>query len=257
MRARGAFPAAILVVLAAPSLRADLRIAIRESYGSTVTQRTEYFKNDLWRRDSESGNSYSVFDRIRNRVVTVNPGRREYSVYSPVQRVSETDPSRTIVVDIKARDTGEHRTMFGHVARHFIAIQRRTDSSNGPKPIMTETVTDGWYLDMAVPGAYRGGAGAVAVYSLVAVDQHNRQLVPKVEINRQGPSPHGLVVQEKTADRVMEITELSESALDDGLFEVPSGFRRVIKPLQDVPLSWSDWFLFGWQEVRDWFAGLF
>jgi hypothetical protein len=247
-------------------LRADLQFTVKDTFaGGTATgveytrvesTRVEYYKENRWRSDSEYG--YRIVDLLNKRAITVDPVKREYSVNSFTHTEQITDPSQTIVIDVETRDTGERRQMFGHPARHFITIERRrAEYPDKPPSATLEIRTDGWYLDTPLPFPIHSHIGAVAVLRVLTIDQHNRQTVPKIEITRNGPAPHGLPVWEETRVNLSEVTEFSEASLDESLFEPPKGFRRVVHPFPEERLSWSDQWLFHWQQFRDWVVSLF
>src|SRR5215472_14387304 len=104
------------VALAAP-LRADLKIRIKDTFGSLTTTRIEYYKSPVQRTDTDRG-GYTIIDSLNRRTITVDPTRREYSIYSFGVAVQPEKVDQTIVFDIETRDTGEQRRAFGHTARH-------------------------------------------------------------------------------------------------------------------------------------------
>jgi hypothetical protein len=237
-------------------LRADLRINVKDTSASGTATRVEYYKGSRWRNDSEHG--YRIVDSLNKRAITVDPAKREYSVNSFTRTEQITDPSQTVVIEVETRDTGERRQMFGHPARHFITIERRrTEYPDKPPSATREITTDGWYLDIPLPSPNHSRIGAVAVLTVFTIDQHNRPTVPKIEITRRGPAPHGLPVWEKIGDNRSEVTEFSEAPLDQSLFDPPKGFRRVVHPFPEEQLCWSDQLLFHWQEFRNWVVSLF
>lgn len=240
-------------------LRADLQFSVKDTFAGGKATRVEYYSENRWRSDSEYG--YRIVDSLNQRVLTVDPCKREYSVdtFNSFTRTEQiTDPSQTIVIEVETLDTGERRQMFGHSARHFIAIdRRRTEYPDKPPSATREIRTDGWYLDIPLPFPNHSRYVGVAVSMVLTIDQHNRQTVPKIEITRNGPAPRGLPVWEKTGDSLTEVTEFSDAPLDQSLFEPPKGFRLVVHPLPNEQLCWSDQFLFHWQQFRNWVVSLF
>ncbi len=241
----------------APSLRADLQIRVQETSpqggASTVIH---YYKEHLWRW-GPPGAGYTIVDTANRGVVTVDPAARQYSVLlqGKQPQPEAVDSSETIVVQIETRDTGEQRSMFGHAARHFITTENRhTEYRDRPPSTTEEIVTDGWYLDILGPLPALTRVGTVTYLSFSGA--HGRINRPKIEVARTGPVPRGLAVWEKTGDYVKEVTEFSEAPIDAKLFEVPEGFRRVVRPFPGQALSWSDQLIVYWQELQDWLSRL-
>ena len=169
--------------------------------------------------------SYLVIDSANSRSFQVDTQRREYVVQTPGRPLEPSHSGNTFIVEIETRDTGEQRQAFGHTARHFVTTEhRRMEHSGQPPSDIQELVTDGWYLD--VPGRFPGLT--------------------------TGHRPPGIAICEKTADHLLEVTELSEDPLDPKLFEPPPGFRRVIRPFPGQRLSWADRAQFYWQQFLDW-----
>jgi hypothetical protein len=123
-----------------------------------------------------------------------------------------------------------------------------------PPSDIKELVTDGWYLD--IPGRFPGlsGVGTVTYFAISAAPANRATHAPEAPftIKTTGKRPPGLAVWEKTADHLLEVTELSEDPLDPKLFEPPPGFRRLIRPFPGQRLSWTDQAQFYWQQFLDW-----
>src|SRR6266567_173674 len=111
-------------ILAAP-LRGDLRIKSKETFGSSAAMRTDYYKGNRWRSDSEQSGGYRIVDSANKRTITVDPKKREYWVNTFTRPEQIIDPSEMIVIEVETRDTGEQRQMFGHPVHHFITSERR------------------------------------------------------------------------------------------------------------------------------------
>jgi hypothetical protein len=236
-------------------LQADLTIKTRETFGSDSRTRTEYYKGSLRRMDFEQNDTYSIGDTSTKRYKIVDPTKHEYYDSSPYRLAAmSSDQSQTLVIEIETRDTGEQRQMFGHTARYFITTEHRhTEYAGKPPSKRQEIVTDGWYVDLppAVPNHSRVGAVAVLV------DMPEGAPMPRLNVTRSGPTIPGVPVWERTGEHLMEVVELSDAPLDQSLFEVPSNYRRVIRPQPGDQLSWSDRLLLCWQEFQEWLINSF
>jgi hypothetical protein len=240
-------------IIAVPS-RADLRIKVTETSVAGTSIRTEYFKGDRWRRDSEPAGGWLIVDSANKRSIAVDASRHEYSVNTFASRGQTLDADETIVVEIETRDTGEQSQKFGHRVRHLITTEHRhSEYLQKPASETRKIVTDGWYLDFPLLFPNHSRIGAVAVLSIL--DAKGRlKGVPKVQVTRHGPVPRGLAVSEKGGDYQLELTEFSEAPLNDDVFEPPAGFRRVVRPFPGERLSLADELLLGWQQFQDWLA---
>ena len=243
--------------LAVP-LRADLRIKVKETFARATATRVEYYKENLWRSESEQSGCYRIVGYANKHAITVDPAKREYSVNTFTRTEETTDPYQTILIEVETRDTGEQRQMFGHPVHHYITTdRRRTEYPDKPPSETREIITDGWYLDVPLPFPNYSHAGGIAVFTALTIDQHGRHTVPKIKVTQNGPVPHGLPVWVQIGDNLSEVTEFSEAPLDQCLFEPPEGFRRVVHPFPGEQLSWNDQFLFRWQQLEGWLVSLF
>ena len=243
-------------ILSVP-LRADLKITMKQTFAGRTTTSVEYYKGNRWRSDSEPGGGYWIVDSVNRRTITVDPVKREYSVNTFTHARPTSDPSQTIVIEIETRDTGEQQQMFGHPAHHNITTERRhTEYPGKPSSETDQIMTDGWYMDVPVPFPSSSRIGRVDVLAASTIGEHGQQMVPAIKITRHGPTLHGLPVWEKAGEDLLEVTEFSEGALDQSLFEPPEGFRRVVHPFPGERLSWSDQLLFRWRQFEDWLGGL-
>ncbi len=245
-------------MLAVP-LRADLRIAVQETSASRRTTRVEFFKGTLWRYDWDTVGGYWIVDSVSKRTIAVDLAKREYSIQTdtPHGQPIATDPSTTIVIESETRDTGEQRPMFGHRVRHFITTERRRrEYRDKPPSEASETVTDGWYMDMPAPLPKHGRFGAVVLLTTARFDQHGQRVFPGIKVTRNGAVPGELPVWEKTGERLLEMTEFSEAPLDQSLFEPPEGFRRVLHAVPAARLSLSDQLLLWWRQFEGWLGSL-
>src|SRR4051794_23504537 len=91
-----AFAALSSLALSLP-LQADLKIHIREASGATVTSHVDYYKEKLWRRDSQAGDWFAI-DSANRRTINVDPVLRQYTVHTFPSTPPVTDPDQTFVI---------------------------------------------------------------------------------------------------------------------------------------------------------------
>ncbi len=185
----------------------------------------------------------------------IDPKEHEYRTYKVVKfwSMSQLDdyrqqnPQDVIQIESKTIDTGERKTFFGHVAKHFITTTRR---SADQKSAAGEETIDGWYIDHettdnnCAPDFVRTEPFYVVGTALV--------IFPQIaHFNHTGPVPTGLAVKltlthkaagsKGSPDRIMRIEEtveeLSDSPLSPSLFDLPSGFHENPHLFRDQPSS--------------------
>lgn len=247
---------ACLVVMPA-LVSADWKIVTRAG-DSTLT---EYFKGSLSRTDSPSVYT-TVIDSEHHRQVTWRSDLRQYEIVEwPPEVPSNSLPGTVIKIERPTSDTGERKQFFGRTARHLVS---RVTRSDGP-----QTLVDGWYVEVpGLPATRSGSGGYFAVLTLSVAGQGP----PRIELEQFGPAPEGLAVWQKTTstlalssnslhhERVSEVTELSERALPDTLFQPPAGYRRVTNlyaAFQPTASTWAELIRERWQKITDWFSDLF
>jgi hypothetical protein len=155
----------------------------------------------------------------------------------------------TFRIETVTRDTGERKQMFGYTARHVITT-RKEIPLEGSGRAAQEMTRDGWYIDLE-PEFYsyprspkppnrtnQTQSGRVHAYLGACSD-----IPEKPEFVDIGEPETGFAVQERRTSRssvkmpdgsTREMERESETVVtieraifDAGLFEVPSGVRRV------------------------------
>jgi hypothetical protein len=139
---------------------------------------------------------------------------------------------RTRRYHIQTVDTGERRGMFGYPARHVKT--RRTlmiDPPGGPP--QTESEIDGWYIDP--PAAWLRLHPPQSGFAYVSGGERDA-----ASFTATGPRENGfpLMLRNLSAGYQEKVIELSEAALDPGLFEPPPDFKRVPE-LPSGPLAYQ------------------
>jgi hypothetical protein len=239
-------------------LHADLTLKIRTIAGEgQTTETTKYYKGNLMRRDFDSG--YQVVDFSAGRSFSVDPEKKEYYPFDGAKMAMKRviDPSHKIFVEVTCSATGEQRQWFGYSAYRYLTTTKSHDELNGQPSGDRETHLDAWVLELPVPPHVEGIASPNA-YFVLGLGHSNGlgggvMKVPDVKATHSGPMPHGLVVRLKSEHYESEVVALSVAPLDEGLFEVPKGFREVTSPaFQARPRSWSDQLAIEWLHFRAW-----
>lgn len=149
---------------------------------------------------------------------------------------------KTYVINTDVVDTGEREEMFGHIARHLITKEKRIGGPGNCYGGNTESEIDGWYIDPeTLPLPQRRKDGVVAHTVLLSVGGRNEHCSDKIEVHRTGPRT-GFPLRETTTwlgehvqpdntpkaySSTTEVVEFSEAPLEQALFEVPAGFKKV------------------------------
>ena len=157
---------------------------------------------------------------------------------SPAMRSTENP---TLRVEIKTRDTGERKEMFGRTARHVITTRTQTPL-NGSHSEPQEAVTDGWYIDFdhQLPCDSKPLKGKQGYISGWVGVNNGRYPMEKPEFVYIGEPetgfPIAVTLTSKSASSAPDafvstfetrVTEFTEGPLDPALFEIPLGFKHV------------------------------
>lgn len=162
-------------------------------------------------------------------------------------------------------DTGERREMFRHTARHIIIKDRRV-AGPGACSQNNESEQDGWFIDLdTTGGCYRPvkrRPGVLLLSSSACADE--------IEIKSVGLDETGDPLEVTTRDLATshdgkpvtwtsssKVTELDQSPLDPALFEVPSGFKRVLQLRDETPYRLGKRLYLAWLWLRDDLTGFF
>ena len=255
---------------------ADWKITTVTDTSGRKSVGTEYYKGKLRRSDTQvDGVLRSVFvmDSETMRQTMWDPGAKQYTVFSAARTpsttkipVTDTQTRPVLLFESATTDTGERQTFFGRTGRRLITSEKRSreETPGSPRKLESETVTDGWYVDVTgLPQSRSAGL----FYSLVAGPS------PVIKVTHTGERLSGLAVREKVVTHFMgsgsgipesemtrEVTELYEGVLPQNLFEPPADFKRVAQLANTsirYPRSFSDEIELYWNTVERWFAGWF
>jgi hypothetical protein len=268
-----------------------VKIVTRQITAGYVDTRTEYLTADHLRNEwrTQMGGQQGppmasiIQSGEQNRVFVLDLQAHEYMTYETNSRGvvlgTNSRPMKnsggTLEIWIENTDTGERKTMFGHVARHIITREKRV-AGPGTCSRGSESETDGWYIDPSIMPEWRrpgkNETGVVVASVMMAGNDNCLNKMDKIEVHRTGVQP-GFPVQVSTTLRSeltrgdgsqtgiisswgSEVVELKEGPLDPALFEVPADFRRV-----DHLRSWTAFMpkrqLSGWEwfkaKLEEWF----
>jgi hypothetical protein len=241
----------------------DLTIKTRETIDlpqSTVRTNTLYFKGAWQRRErylqfpsavpAQRTVRHSTITRCdERRTLELNHEARLYG-WSPLnfigrdvywvrsrsrERPEPPAAGPEVKITINTVDTGERRQVGSYSARHVVTTTT-TDPSADAYTRPSESVEDGWYIDLPPAGCRDAGDGHLLTGSVVrpggAPDRMN--------VEFRGAGRRGFPIEETTRRRGeheppittrVELLEFSEAVLDQSLFDVPAGYRPALPRL--------------------------
>lgn len=242
----------------------DLTIKTRETIDlpqSTVRTTTLYFKGAWQRRElqlqfpsvvpAERTVRHATITRCdEQRTLELNHEARLYG-WSPLdfigrdiywassrwrERPQPPAAGPEVKITVNTVDTGERRQMGSYSARHVITTTT-TDPGPGASTRPSESVEDGWHIDLPPAGCWDAGDGHFFVTaSLVSPGG----AVERTNVEFRGAGRRGFPIEETTRRRgeheppfttSVKLIEFSEAALDRSLFDVPAGYRPALPRL--------------------------
>jgi hypothetical protein len=243
---------------------ADLAITTRETidlHQSTVRTHTLYFKGAWQRRElylqfpsalpAQGTVRHTTITRCdEQRHVELNDearlygwsslnfvGRDVYWARSWWRKRPEPPPTGADVkITINTVDTGERRQVGSYSARHVITTIT-TDPSPGANTRPSESVEDGWHIDLPPAGCWDADDGHVLVTGSVA---RPGAAPERMSVPFRGTGRRGFPIEETTRRRSeheppitsrVTLIEFSEAVLDKSLFDVPTGYRPAVPRL--------------------------
>ena len=259
-------------------LRADWKIVtVGSGLCAGQSVQTEYFKGQLRRSEVVGGGTSQltmVEDGGTRRLILWDAKQKEYSISAPQpaagrpvpQLEQGLGPAPIVHIDSHTTDTGERETLFGRTARHLITTEKRSreDPPGSEVKLESETVTDGWYVEVdGLPAQKRAGGS----YS-VLISNSTRQ-APSVKATHMGVKVSGLAVRQTLTWRPVggrerqyatETKQLQEGELSSSLFEPPADFRHVDQ-LSNTSFvckpTLSDEIEAYWNSIESWLLHLF
>jgi hypothetical protein len=237
---------------------ADLKVVTRTLHDGSGTHRatetrTLYVKGPRLRSDAtwrmDEGESRPLMTTVarcdERRTLLLNPEARTYA-FTPVMNPSEWVTRAPIAVarplprgpdvevTIDALDTGERRSIARRDARRVVTT-RKVDPSPGAQTPRTETVTDGWYIDVPAFDCATQ-ADSSAAFALAYVQRQDGPPPDAVHLKRLGTARTGYPIDEtvrhtagdRTSITRTALVEASDAPLVSTVFEIPEGYRPAL-----------------------------
>ena len=248
---------ALACLMCEPAL-ADMKVKTRTSIDGRVEYETLYIKGERRRKEFQNYDRVARIADCANAVAfTVDLDLGEYSTFrlpkwpsrdelemraQKVARKPAPKPQHpaTQRLERNTTDTGERREIFGYTARHLVTTIKHAPwrgPESRPHAEITEEVINWWYVDdlrvpeLCEPSYMLEGHGESGepFGRLTADGELRASAFPMkwtLTIRRRIVGADG-TVREVTTVFAREVIELSTEPLDDGLFEVPKGFKKV------------------------------
>jgi hypothetical protein len=243
----------------------DLTIKTRETVDlpqSTVRTNTLYFKGAWQRRELylQFPSALPTQRTVRHATITRCDERRTlelnhearlyarsplnfigrdiyYWVRLPWRRRSEPATfGAEVKITVNTVDTGERRQVGSYSARHVITTTT-TEPSPGANTRPSESVEDGWYIDLPPAGCWDAGDGHFFLSGSVV---RPGGAPDRMNVEFRGAGRRGFAIEEMTRRRGeheppvttrVKLIEFSEAVLDELLFDVPGGYRAAVPRL--------------------------
>ena len=242
----------------------DLTIKTRETIDrprSTVQTNTLYFKGAWQRRELELQFSSTLPPQkmVRHATVTRCDERRTLDLnhearlygWSPLSavgrdvswarswwRVRPQPPTGgpEVKITISTVDTGERRHIGSYSARHVVTTIT-TDPGPGANTRPSESIEDGWHIDLPPAGCWDAGDSRSFLIGSVV----RPGVAPdRINVEFRGAGRRGFAIENTMRSRAeheppitatVKLIEWSETVLDQSLFDVPAGYRSALPRL--------------------------
>src|SRR5262245_39878214 len=241
----------------------DLTIKTRETFDlpqSTVRTDILYFKGAWQRRElslqfpsalpTQTAQHATITRCDEQRTLELNHEARLYGS-SPLNFISRdiywtrswsrekpepSAPGADVTITVDTVDTGERRQVGSYSARHVITTIT-TDPGPGANTRRSESVEDGWHIDLPPAGCWDAGYGQ-SVLTASAARPGTRP--DRITGKFRGTGRRGFPIEQTTRRRgeheppttsVVKLIEFSEAVLDKSLFDVPAGYRPAMPRL--------------------------
>jgi hypothetical protein len=254
------------------------KVVTRHTFGPGSSEQTLYmmgdrrrieFRHSVQHRDSDG--SFETVNELSSVFIlrcdlgesfVLRPQTEEYrsAAYPPkpltpeeaatraFEKPATAEPAKpTLRIETTTVDTGDRKELFGYMARHVITTRKQTPLE-GSNSQPSESVTDGWYIDLdrsisCDPKPSAGSKRFGILSSRVAVGGKEMP-IDRPEFVDIGARETGFPLKEtrtspmtaifpdgtrKTSDGFdqSEVTVLQRVTLNPALFEVPSGYKHV------------------------------
>jgi hypothetical protein len=164
------------------------------------------------------------------------------------EKPATAEPAKpTLRIETTTVDTGERKELFGYAARHVITTRKQTPLE-GSNSQPSESVTDGWYIDLdrsiSCDPKLSAGSKRVGILFSRGATGGKETPIDRPEFVDIGARETGFPLKEtrtspmttifpdgtrKTSDDFdeSEVTVLERVTLNPVLFDVPSGYKHV------------------------------
>lgn len=141
-----------------------------------------------------------------------------------------------VTITVNTVDTGERRQVGSYSARHVVTTIT-TDPGPGASTRPSDSVVDGWYIDLPDAGCLAAGDGHVFLTGSVVRPGGAPE---RMNVVFHGAGRRGFPIEETTRRRSehdppitirVTLIEFSEAVLDTSLFDVPAGYRPALPRL--------------------------
>lgn len=221
---------------------ADLKITTRSTASGQSATSTTYIKGA--RQRTEGLGYTTIYQCDLKRMILLNDKTRSYLI-TPLggEATSKTAGAQkaggrrggVVTYTTTANDTGERKDLLGLKARRIKSRVTVEASEGACNSMNMEMETDGWYVEL--PGGQNCQSQAASSY-----DTGQSDCVDEIRYKTEGVANTGYPVMTTTtikfkmgegspsippSSSTQEVTEVSTSALDQSLFEIPAGYREV------------------------------
>ena len=250
--------ASLLLLTAAASARADLRIKQRTTMQGQSVESDVSIKGQRQRTESQFGpgmKNVQIMQCDLKRMLNISDAARKYTVTPLGGDAADAAPATTaerassssrpasgpaprggvVTYVMTMTDTGERKQMFGFPARRIKTVMKSEASPDACNQETFHYETDGWYIDFEYSFAcLTDSAGAATNYAGARPECQDR-----VRHRRVGTAKLGYPVQvtskffkdgQERFSSTTEVVSISRAALDAALFDVPAGYTEARNP---------------------------
>lgn len=240
---------AVLICLSAVA-SADIKIKTRTAVMGHTSESTVYIKGSRERNEMSfggHGGSVSLIQCDQKRMVTVNgnqcmiipmgggesacpamPNMRSMGQMMHGGEPEAPHKGGVLTITRTSTDTGETQEMFGYKARHIKSTMVMESSPDACNQSHMKMEMDGWYADLSA-----GFSCANESYSTMACRGGRGGCSDRIVVKGGGGVPLGyplkqtmsVTSEQGTFTTTTEVVELTNTTLDDALFEMPRGCK--------------------------------
>jgi hypothetical protein len=254
---QGPMACALAVCMALP-LSADIKIKTRTQTMGYASENTVYIKGA--RERTEMGammgmktGLITILQCDKDRSIQLNPANKTYMIVpldveektsaAPAsEKKSKSQPAQdetqaarhggVVTMNVSSADTGERQKMFGYKARHVKSSASMDASPDACAKTDFKVENDGWYADLSPSLVCRP---RMRPPILVGMGKERGQCQDTYRFHSSGFANAGYPLKQTTTVQsgngnftmAVEVTELSSTTIDPGLFEIPDGYTEA------------------------------